>query len=405
MAITDKMKELGFEIKKTVEEKGIKDTAISAGMMITDTARKGKETFENKIEENKMKLEKQRQHITDIQNNIYTEIIENKMLLGNPLFNHMNQSLLVSFTEDFYCNVYNFYKCDVKKPLYFCPNIPSRIVDKIKNIYEFIGNDSEEKILLCYYGGSKDNFVLTSKYFYFTSKHFEECIIYGLSIDCDNICTISVDEITRELMINNVPIFRVDSDKIKVINKYFGKILSGNLSFSEQEISSEIEDILDEKELYKIKESLKPKEIFKYIAKNYSKNETTIVCTTNKMLLKSNKSDGLSTINEIQYKNIDFIDIDDKNDNIVVLNIFKGVSLEIIFQGTKIKINEINLEDARRIIEVVNASREKMQKDAPSKNSNQDIFIKIEKLAKLKDVGAITFEEFNDKKQELLNRL
>ncbi|NLK23072.1 MAG: SHOCT domain-containing protein, partial [Clostridiales bacterium] len=40
-----------------------------------------------------------------------------------------------------------------------------------------------------------------------------------------------------------------------------------------------------------------------------------------------------------------------------------------------------------------------------NKESSEDIFVKIEKLSKLKDMGAINEDEFNEKKKELLARI
>lgn len=174
MALTDKVKEISEEIKKTVEESGIKDTAISAGMIITDTAKKGKETIENKIEENRQKLQEQRQFLSDVQNETYTRIAENSVLYGKSMFLNVSSSKLLSYCNDFNKNIYNFYKSEIKKPLYFSQSIPARTIEKIKNIYEF--KDDTEEILMCYYGGSKDNYVLTTNCFYFNIKHYNETL-------------------------------------------------------------------------------------------------------------------------------------------------------------------------------------------------------------------------------------
>lgn len=404
MALTDKVKEISEEIKKTVEESGIKDTAISAGMIITDTAKKGKETIENKIEENRQKLQEQKQFLSDVQNETYTRIAENSVLYGKPMFLNVSSSKLLSYCNDFNKNIYNFYKSEIKKPLYFSQSIPARTIEKIKNIYEF--KDDTEEILMCYYGGSKDNYVLTTNCFYFNIKHYNETLIYTLSIDLDKISEIEIDDVTNDLKINDVPLFKVDEDKKYILNKFFSKLKAQELSFSDDEISKEIEKLIDIDELEKIKESMSLSEKFIYFARSYNKNSESIICTSNKLIIKSLKVDGITVVNSILYKNIDYIDIEDLNDAISILNIFKQGSLEIIYKGSKIKINNIALDDAKKIVEIVNGLR-KNNDDCINlnKESSEDIFVKIEKLSKLKDMGAINEDEFNEKKKELLARI
>lgn len=45
------------------------------------------------------------------------------------------------------------------------------------------------------------------------------------------------------------------------------------------------------------------------------------------------------------------------------------------------------------------------QQGGQQKESQEDILATIEKLAKLKDAGALTEEEFNAKKKDLLSKL
>jgi membrane protease subunit (stomatin/prohibitin family) len=46
-----------------------------------------------------------------------------------------------------------------------------------------------------------------------------------------------------------------------------------------------------------------------------------------------------------------------------------------------------------------------MQQGGQKKESSEDVLATIEKLAKLKEAGAISEEEFNAKKKELLSKL
>ena len=370
MALTDKVKEISEEIKKTVEESGIKDTAISAGMIITDAAKKGKETIENKIEDNRQKLQEQRQFLSDLQNETYTMIAENSVLYGNLMFNDIAPSKLISYSSGFSRDIYNFYKAEIKKPIYFAQDIPGRTIEKIKNIYEF--KDDTEEIVMCYYGGSKDNYVLTTRCLYFNIKHYNEALIYSLSIDLDKISTIEVDEITNDFKINNVPVFKVDEDKKYLLNKFFSKINAKELGFSDDEISKEIERLVDNKDLEKIKESMDLNEKFIYFARAYNKNDEKIICTNNKLVIKSVKVDGITVVNSILYNNIDFIDIEDENDAISILNIFKQCSLEVIYNGSKIVIKNIASDDAKKIVQIVNGLRK--NNEVNHNESSDDVF-------------------------------
>ena len=406
MGIADKVKEIGEEIKKSASESGIKEKAKCASMIITDTVEKGKKNIENKMEENKKRLEEQRKFIEMLEKNLSKDIENNLINYESAIFNDKSIDEIIEYCNDFYQVVLNIRGKEASINLTFGEKISEKNIAKIQDVLEI--SMEEEKPLVCYYGGSKDFWILTNQGLYFKIKHPVECEIYSSCIDTYKIRNIKIDE-ENNFKINDVSVFKVDKNNAYILRKYMNKLSTKNITYSEDEISKEIEEVINEEELTKIKSYFKPQERFIFIAKNYNSKKPNdwIGCTNNKIIISSGTdSSGVKIINEIKYEDIDYIESESVKDAIAVLNMFKESNLEIIFNGNKILVEGLKIDIASQIVEITEKLKKENKKDEYTEyKENDNIIAKIEELARLKDAGILTEEEFSIKKKELLERI
>ncbi|MGL5087129.1 MAG: hypothetical protein ACRC68_15675, partial [Clostridium sp.] len=151
MSFLDKVKDFGEDIKKTVEESDIKDKAKSAGMIITDAVEKGKKGLENKLEENRQKIEAEREVIINLQIAILQDIennYNNNILL--PSYGGNNIEML-NFVDDYYEKILTL-SSNYKSSDFTLGNfIGSKHSENILSSFNKKGVDEEvENSLICY---------------------------------------------------------------------------------------------------------------------------------------------------------------------------------------------------------------------------------------------------------------
>jgi len=114
--------------------------------------------------------------------------------------------------------------------------------------------------------------------------------------------------------------------------------------------------------------------------------------------------DGIKTSNDqfIRYRDIESIEgktnVSRKNTLMFgVAGLVGGLTLQIIFKGGKILIRDINKTNANNFILAV---RKKINESNNSQFSSMD---ELKKLAELREMGVITEEEYEKKKNQLLD--
>ena len=88
---------------------------------------------------------------------------------------------------------------------------------------------------------------------------------------------------------------------------------------------------------------------------------------------------------------------------------------EIIYYYDEVELSQeeassLILEKTRNIVDIYENKDNTFKlveekKEAPTSDNTEDVFAKIEKLNRLKEMGAITEEEYNSKKSELLAKI
>ena len=92
-------------------------------------------------------------------------------------------------------------------------------------------------------------------------------------------------------------------------------------------------------------------------------------------------------------------------------SLFQQCDLEIAVAGSKTRINTLCKVEAERVISIYHEYRKKAKTASAQpqqvivQQNQPDVLEQIEKLAKLKDMGVLSAEEFDMKKAELLLKL
>jgi hypothetical protein len=150
-------------------------------------------------------------------------------------------------------------------------------------------------------------------------------------------------------------------------------------------------------ELKEIAKMLYPNETVGKGATGSIDGKTGLIVATNKRVIFVSKVLFSSKVEEFNYSKISTVEISST----------LMAEMTILFSGSRIKIHSMGASKAKALAEYI-----KLQINAPAEatvaniiqpsKSEPDAFEQIEKLAKLKDQGIITDEEFTAKKKQLL---
>lgn len=430
MNFVDKIKELGEEIKKTVEDSDIKDKAKCATMIITDAVEKGKKGLETKLEENRQKIEDERNFVLDIQEKTVEEIKEvyNNNLEAGRYFENTEE--LLNFTNEYYEKLFMVVENWSLSNFSLGNYIPKRYINTINSVWN---KDKKEVCdvdieipLFCYYGGSKDYFLLTNEAVYIKGTHPNGDKAYSIKVECEYIQNISIvekDELAV-FKINHIDVLKVECENISVIKKYLYLIEQRRYNISDIDVSDEIKRNISSELLEKLSNSMVDDEYFTVLSKKINSNsvESKMVCTNKRIIIISSDAKAdLEIINTIKYEDIMYIGIETGNVPVISLlqDIFKDSVLEIIVNGSKIRIDKLNRVEAERILFTVNKSKREIYDDNMFSNNetsqneekyegsvvDENIIGQIRDLSGLRNDGILTEEEFQEKKRDLLSRI
>lgn len=417
MGIMDKFKEIGEEIKNTVEENNLVDKAKGATMILTDAVTevvgKGKQELENRYNENMQKIEEEKKLIAKLSEDFKNKVVENKG--EKALIEGIALDKLMTFTDEFYERIFITRNNCTISDLEFGDYIDPRYLSKSKG-KEKEEDDQEEKPLLCYYKNNKDKFLLTTKALYFKGKHLSENYNYSAKINIDDISSILVtkDEEKWFLEINNLKALEVNPEYSLDLQDYFNKVDKNDLEVKDEEVSKIIEDSLTAETVIKIKSHCEEENFLLLV------NKANIICTNKQILvLKTDGLEEVEVINKINYNDIAYIGIEKSDDESFInklSSIFTNRTLEIYLLGNKIKIENVKQVQGDKIIQLVNQYKRNKEENQVRKVidiesetlaevKEGDIFSAIRKLSELKDNGIITEDEFQEKKNDLLKRI
>lgn len=277
MSILGKVKELGAEIAKTVEESGIKDNVKCATIIIKDTVEKGKNDLEAKIEESKRKVEEEKKRLeslgfnkeVEVNNNLQAELEAIDIEKAEKLAGDFNEKLccISSLSKDIKldfgngCEEKNITKIlsnwnkadenddsliDETESVVVSEEVILRVIDSsIDNETNEENLDKKENFILCYSGGKKGSLLLSDESFYLNLKHPEEELQYLVKIQTKNIQNVDIikENDKNIIAINNIQVGIIDVNIVEILEKYFTKLKEKNYEILISDIIEEVKKV------------------------------------------------------------------------------------------------------------------------------------------------------------------
>lgn len=444
MAFFDKLKETANSVKE-------KATATASNV-----AQKAKEEYEaNKQarEEKKAAEEAYKAEMTEkakaVADKIIEEINANNISDVDGFFNNKEKKEAFKYTKDFFEKLLLPANSKDKTYIAMYPHISKKISDKIiKTFGESIPYDA---ILMDICDKEGQEILLTYDKLYFKTSLEEDkkFAIMGsvLTTKVSQIELKKVDD-SYALLCDNVEIIKIkintgkESDFI-ALNKYFTDIKKSDYEITDDEIDSIIKEKIGAFTTTEIEGECDDDEKLQFFT--YNSSGGYVVCTTEKIIVADKQSNGnVSNMSRYYYDEIKSIETKQDATNLgdtPVSSSLGGMLFEMAAQaaiesavdsflkdvcdlvingdGIHKRMNGMVKIEADRIVAIFNRFKKENRNAEKAKEaiaaqpqviiketqSQPDILEQIEKLAKLKEAGILTEEEFNQKKIELLGKL
>ncbi|WP_207739614.1 SHOCT domain-containing protein [Paraclostridium bifermentans] len=408
--------------------KELKDKAVE---VTANTTQKVKDNYEQmKVEQaekraiaeayDKEMKEKVNILAEELKKSIEEEYNEN----SQSFFSSLSEERLISFTKEFYEKILLPANSVSKSSITMYPYIEEK---KIKNIVRNIPQiGSDETIIIHFKDSFNQEFVLTTKNFYFKVSHNDDKKYYAIeSIPYSKINKFEVikEEDLYYFKCNNFNLASLKDINIYeqdyiILNDYFRCIEENDFEITDEEIDK----IIQEKIGHKIYQQIKKYMIYDdeyaiyfawgldtITAKDY------VVCTTKQIIIMDREILGAtSNVKQFYYEDITSMTTLQNGNGLLDMAfsaMFKQCDLEINVAGAREKINTLNKIEAQRVIAIYHEYRKMLKNNNQPKiivqqeEKKEDVFEQLEKLAKLKEMGILTEEEFNTKKMNLLQKI
>ena len=449
MALLDKIKQA-------------KDSAITSVM---NTAQKMKEDNERsiRVREERLAREKQQREEQMAAELAYQNELRNKAQVkldeiekgitnaeiaeSDSFFYGKDTKEVYRFTKDFFEKILLPANNMDKTNITMYPYVDSKLCQQINTSFDI--SIPPNKILMYLKDVSGNEFMLTNTMFYYRLllENNPDCKIVGsILINKISNLTLNRDNDCYVFMCNDVEMARIATDSGKTsdyisVNKYFNDIKNADFDITNEEVDKIIKEKLNSFIVMEIENEMSDNELLQFFT--YNSLGGYVACTTEKIIVASKESGGnISNTSRYYYDEIRSVETTQQAANLgpTVSTSLGGMIAETIVQSAvesaidsyrkevcdleikgdhifKRMSNMVKIE-ADRIVAIFNAYKKEHRIEEKNKQALQqtpmiiqqtqsqpDILEQLEKLAKLKDAGILTEEEFAQKKAVLLDKL
>lgn len=416
----------------------LKEATDKAMESAGNAAQKAKEVYEQKKEEQAEKKLEQEAYEAEMREKVRIlseSLVEGIYASGDDsnggFYSNISEGDLLAFTKDFFEKILLPANSVSKSYISMYPYIDAK---KLKSINKSFPNyDETEKPVIIIKDPDNQEFLLTTNSFYFKVAHPEDGKYFAIGkVPCNKI---SIFELEKQ---DISYIFKCDGFKLAnlritngyeqdfiTLNNYFKCIIEKDFEITDQEIDTIIHKKIGDKIYEQVKKyMIYDDELAIYFAWGLDSitAKDYIVCTTKQIIIMNREAFGVTAnVKQFYYEDITSVStIQNTNDSSLTGMIidaaftaaFKQCDLEINVSGAREKISTLNKVEAERVVALYHLYRKSI-KQANSQpqviiqqtEAQPDIIDQITKLAKLKEAGILTEEEFNSKKTELLAKL
>lgn len=413
--------------------KAATESAVSAA---SNAAQKAKDTYETnkqareeqKAAEEAYKAEMNEKANTHADELVYS-IVENGKENERGFFSINSSETILKFTKDFFEKILLPANSVSKSYISMYPHMDDK---KIKNINKvFAGFIQSETMLMHIIDTESQEFVLTYETFYFKVVLPEDKKFFAIGqIPIMNISQFSLVKendcysfMCDTVKLANLMIMNNREEDFITLNNYFSSIIKQDFDITDVEIDNIIQEKIGSKIYQQIKKyMIYDDELAIYFAWGLDSitAKDYIVCTTKQIIIMDREIFGATAnVKQIYYEDITSAQtIQNSGDNSLtgmlidtaLTSLFKQCDLQISVSGAITKISTLNKIEAERVIAIYHEYRKMIKTSSAQpqvvvQQNQPDVLDQIEKLAKLKDAGILTEDEFNQKKVELLSKL
>lgn len=405
-----------------------KNAVTSAKDTVAGAAETAKTMYEQKKAE-------QEAHINEM-NNIATQKTEeiitaiNSFSNETSVFQGISKDNLLAFTKDFYDKLLLPANSVTKSQISMFPYISDKQIEKFSKI---VGNyDKSETALVYLRADGKKEFIITDRSLYFVLPLVEDPKFCAKGrIDCNQISAfmIELDDgffsfKCDEYTLSKLAATKTSTEDYVTLNNYFNCIRNHDFEITDEEVDSLIREKIGPQVCQEIKKYMVyDDELLVYFAWGLDSLSAKdyIVCTSKQIIVMDRELLGATAnVKQFYYEDITSASTEQNSKSTDLTGLLldtaitaatKTCDLLISVAGSVTKINTLYKVEAERVVAVYHQYRKmsKMQSATPQQVVVQaaqiDPLEQLEKLAKLKEMGVITEDEFNQKKAELLSKL
>ena len=412
----------------------MKDTAEKAKQAAATASDKAKEAVTNAKAAHDQKKAEQEQHRIEMEAKATAkaqEIIDAITSYENngSFFDGLSRDELLGFTKEFYDKVLLPAHSVTASKLTMHPYIESKQIQKFASA--FPGFNSGEAVLVHLRTEGKQEFVLTSEALYFALALDEDPKFFARGrIPCSQISVFSTERTDNAYLLKcddyvlaSFAVERTITEDFVSLNNYFQCIINHDFDITDEEVDRLIQEKIGEKVYAEVRKYLVyDDELMVYFAWGLDSLSAKdyIVCTNKQIIIMNREMFGATAnVKQFYYEDITSAStVQNSNSSDLTSALLetaltaatKTCDLVITVAGSVTRINTLYKVEAERVVAVYHQYR-KAAKTAASQPQVivQQAAVKpmeqLEKLAKLKEMGVLSEEEFNQKKAELLSKI
>lgn len=416
----------------------LKEATGNLAAATANAAQKAKESYEagvQKRQEEKAAAEahaaEMRQIAEERAREIENAILEYGKNNTDGFFSKNTVDEIFKYTKDFFDKILLPANSITKSYVSMHPHIDKKA---LKNINKFFPNLNEaERLLMHVKDNTKQEFFLSYDNFYFKMLLPEDTNFFIVGqVPCSAISLFSLVKeddhysfLCDEYKLSELKIIEGHEEDFITLNRYFSDIKNQDFTITDEEIDRIIQEKIGSKIYEEIKKYMTYDDelaiyfawgLDSWTAKDY------IVCTTKQIILMNREAFGaMANVKQYYYEDItSAATVQGSGDTSLTgmlldaafASLFQQCDLVLTVAGSSAKLSNLYKIEAERVVEVyhqyrklIKTAQTQPQQVVVQQQNSPDILEQLEKLAKLKDAGILSEEEFSQKKASLLEKL
>lgn len=341
-------------------------------------------------------------------------------------FKNTTKEELLAFTKDFYDKILLPANSVSQSKIRMYPYIEDKQIGKFAKTWS--GYNASETAILYLKAEGKQEILLTDSTLYFSLALEEDAKFFAKgSVSCDEISRFSTNNAGSvyefkcdEYVLGTFGADKSTSEDFVTLNNFFNCVMNHDFVITDEEVDKLIREKIGDKVYAEVKKYMVyDDELLVYFAWGLDSLSAKdyIVCT-NKQIIRMDREMFGATANVKQFYYEDIVSASTeqnaKSNDLTVALIETAITaatktcdLVISTAGAILRIDSLYKVEAERVVAVYHHYRKESKKAAAQpqvivQQAQADPMEQLEKLAKLKEAGIVTQEEFDAKKKELL---